>query len=124
MLERRKLEALVVFSFGTPAELDRDFPREWVRRIANSLPFLRFRQPVFHFSLSNSSPLTAHDFQSCKLASRIHEIPRCASFTLASPTRPLTYSTVTELDTLVAANPGERFEEPRVEIANLARSFA
>src|ERR1035437_7233911 len=58
----------VIAWFHAPVELDGDSPFEWIRRLPESLPFLRFFLPVFHFFSGDGSPLATHDFQRGKLA--------------------------------------------------------
>ena len=63
---------LMTVELRTPVELDWSSLYGRISRIPKSLPFFRFSQPIFHFSLSNSSPLATHNFQCGKLALRIH----------------------------------------------------
>lgn len=52
----------VAIGLGAPIELDGNSILEGVSRFPELFPFLSFGQPVFHFSLSDRSPLTAHAF--------------------------------------------------------------
>jgi hypothetical protein len=58
----------VIAWFRAPVELDGGSPFEWIRRLPEPLPFLRFFLPVFHFVFGDGSPLATHDFQRGKLA--------------------------------------------------------
>jgi hypothetical protein len=63
----------VAVGVGAPVELDGDPVFEGVRRFPELLPFLGFREPEFHFSLRNQSPLTAHAFLRGKLIRCPHD---------------------------------------------------
>jgi hypothetical protein len=60
---RRKSSRSSVIGFPAPVKLDGSYFYEWVRAFLEPLPFIGFRQPLFHLFLSKSSLLSAHDFQ-------------------------------------------------------------
>jgi hypothetical protein len=63
---------LMTVELRAPVELHWNTPYRRIRRLPKPLPFFRLCQPIFHFSLSNGSPLATHNFQCSELALRIH----------------------------------------------------
>ena len=66
-------KSLVIVGFGAPVELDGNASYEGVRRFPELFPFFGFREPVFHFSFRNRSPLTAHAFLRSKIICCPHD---------------------------------------------------
>src|SRR5947208_9773529 len=64
---------LVIVGFGAPVELDGNASYKGVRRFPELFPFLGFREPVFHFSFRNRSPLAAHAFLRSKIICCPHD---------------------------------------------------
>jgi hypothetical protein len=77
----RRLSAVI--GVATPVELGGDYSYQWVRTFLQPFPFIGFRQPILHLFPGKSCLLSAHHFQSGKLAFRIHGTPRVETSSLA-----------------------------------------
>ena len=95
----------MIVGFRAPVELGGNSTCKGVRSFLELLPFLGFGQPVFHFFPGDRCTLSRQDFQSGKLAFRIHDALRYDSSSLTRELRRPTYGFVTRLDSFVSMFP-------------------
>jgi hypothetical protein len=64
--------------YGGGRAILKRFLKSFLKLFLEPFPFIGFRQPILHLFPGKSGLLPAHDFQSGKLAFRVHETLRVA----------------------------------------------